>query len=164
MPIVVIFLFVAGAIAVAVLYPHLRAIALAVISVFAAIFTAYFFFSDTESDRAVTRISVEELVLSDVELEHTARYSAITGRVLNASESYQLRTFDIEVTMFDCETETQDLSECATVAQDQTTSRIIVPAGQTRDFRAVLDLRSAAATRNIAKWDHKVTNVTATPQ
>ena len=163
MPIAIIFLFVAGSLAVAILYPHLRVIAFAILLVFGAIFGVYILTNESEVDRAASRIPVEDLTLTDLELTYEPRFSAISGRVLNKSDQYRLRSFDIQVTLYDCDTAEQALESCAIIAEDSGPARMDVPPGQTRNFRGVLDLRTETVAKNVSRWDYQILNITATP-
>lgn len=162
MPIAVLFLFASGAVAIAVLHPHLRKPALVVVALFVALFASYFLLPASETERRATRISVEQIALSDVDLIIDSRFLKLVGRVTNQSTAYHLRSFEIEVTQFDCPAEDIPHEECAIVGQDVSTARVDIPGGQTRDFSALLDLRDSASIIGFPVWDYQITGSLAT--
>ncbi|WP_112323458.1 hypothetical protein [Oceanibium sediminis] len=162
MPIVVFFLILAGAIAVAILYPHLRILALGVVALFGSL-AAYLFFGDygTPANQG-QRISVDELVLEDVTFVQDNRFDRLQGRVTNTSEAYRLRDFDVAVRLFDCPLPDAERSACNVVGEETGIARADVPAGQTRPFDAVLGLSQLPALKGVLVWDYEITSTRAT--
>lgn len=162
MPFAAFFLVLAGALAIAVLYPHLRVLAIMVFVVFAAVFGFLLFDQTTEGDRLRARIPVELVAISDLELTEGARYTRISGRVANGHDVYQLRDFDIESTLYDCPAADTPRADCAVIAQDTAIARVDVPPGQTRTFEAALSFTSRPPPKGVEVWEHRVTGTRGT--
>ncbi|MHA3914463.1 hypothetical protein [Halovulum sp. GXIMD14793] len=158
MPIAVIFVVVAGAIALFVLYPHLRVITGAVVAIFVGVASIYFLLPGSADQARQSAITPKQLRLSDVDLTTTDRYTEVRGRVVNTADA-DLRSFFLRVTLQDC----IEADSCVTIGEDEAEMRIIVPAGQARDFQGVLDFRDAATLRGTPKWDYDITRITASP-
>lgn len=163
MPIAALFIVIAGAVAVAILYPHLRILALAMLVLFGGVLGAYFLTGNGTVERQAALIPAEELVVSDVDLTAGVRFETLTGRVTNPSDSYRLRSFDVTVTLHDCPDALVPLETCATIAQDRGTARVDVPPGQTRAFRAVVGFAAVPPLQGVLRWDYRISATTATP-
>lgn len=94
----------------------------------------YFFASPSQTERAATLVSVEDLTLDGLDLERTIRGATLSGRVANAAETAHLREMTITVRLFDCELEDTALEECATIGESAAIARVDVPPGQLRGF------------------------------
>ena len=163
MPIVVVFLALAGSIAIFFLYPHLRVLAGAVIALFTALVVYIIVDQGGEEEADAQRIAPNELTLSDITLAEDPRFIRLTGRVTNGSPQYHLREFDLTVTVRDCPAEDAADADCAVIAQDTGIARVDVPAGQTRAFDAVIQFRAQTPSTGVARIEHDITRTHATP-
>ena len=166
MPIVVIFLVVAGALVIAILYPHLRAIALGVVAFFAILFGIYFATLGPLGSGGGAAIAPDELTLSALSLDQDARSATLSGTVRNGSERYRLRSFELQVTIYDCPPDTPAEAagpeSCAIIGEDEGIARADVPPGQLRRFDAVLSFPAMPAPQGTPIWRERILSTRAT--
>lgn len=163
MPIAGFFVVLAGALAIAILYPHLRVMAIAVVVFMCALLGYLFFDMTTQTDRRVTLIDQSELRFDALDLRQDSRFSRLAGRVTNTSDTARLRDFSVTVHLMDCETPETPRPECATIAEDTGIARVDLPAGQTRAFEVVLSFRDTPDVTGVLVWDHTISDIHATP-
>lgn len=159
MPFVIIFLVLAGAAAIYVLYPHLRKMALMFILLFGAILA--YVVVDEVLDRGLgpQELTAADLTLADVALAEDLRYLRLTGRVTNGSADRTLREFTLRLTEFDCPAADTPRADCAIIAQNTGIARVDVPPGQTRDFEAIVRFTSRTVPKGVPAWQEEITAV-----
>ncbi len=162
MPVVIIFLLIAGAIAIAWLYPHLRALALGVLMLFLVIFAGAWLMSGNETAREAERIGLDEVTLSDLVFSDDPRVARLSGRVANGSPLFRLREMEIRVTLHDCPAPEAELESCAIIADALTTARVDVPPGQVRRFEGVLRFSARPEPDGLLRWHHTLEATRAT--
>lgn len=161
MPIAVFFVFFAGSIVVALLYPHLRVLAI-LISVLCAAFLGFLYIDQRDRVRGyATDIPTDTLTLSGIQIEEQTRFTRITGRVRNGAEGFRLRAFTLVATLYDCPAENSETTDCAVIAQDQGIARVDIPPGQTRGFQAIIGLANPLEPQGIARWDYTILSIQA---
>ncbi|NNU81109.1 hypothetical protein HMH01_11750 [Halovulum dunhuangense] len=164
MPIAIFFLILAGALAVAVLYPHMRPAA-AVIGAFAGALLGWVVTDRVLApDPAASGIAVEKVALSDLVLSREPRLSRISGRVTNLDTDLRLADFTLRTTLYDCPEVESALEDCAVIGQDAGIARVDLPAGQTRAFHVVMRFADMPEPAGVLRWDHAVTQVRAAGQ
>ncbi|MEM8868930.1 MAG: hypothetical protein AAF848_04215 [Pseudomonadota bacterium] len=162
MPIAAFFVVFAGSIVLAVLYPHIRAVAIMIGLVCTAILVFIVVDRGSTPERQRAVIAVQELRLSDVEFSETSRFTRLSGRVQNTSSAHQLREFSILATLYDCPDTEVALPSCEVIAQDEGIARVDVPPGQTRAFEAILGLTQRLSPKGDARWDFDILSTRAT--
>ena len=161
MPIAAFFVVFTGAFTVAVLYPHLRAIAI-MVSLICGGILGFLWIDQAGRERGhQTDIGPDEVTLSSIELEDGARFTRIAGRVRNDSTSHHLREFTLTATLYDCPDEGATRSDCAVIAQQDAIARVDVPPNQTRGFEAIVGLADHLTAQGVAVWDYDITGTRA---
>ena len=122
----------------------------------------YLLASPSQTERAATLVSVEDLTLDGLELERTIRGATLSGRVANAAETSRLREMTITVRLFDCELEDTALEDCATIGESAAIARVDVPPGQLRGFSAHYIFPDLPPLAGVLRWDHRITALRAT--
>ncbi|QHQ34145.1 hypothetical protein [Algicella marina] len=158
MPIAAFFVLIAGGIAVAILYPHLRIAVLAVLAVAGGGLAAYFLLADINATPRAERIEADEVQLADIVLTEERGYSVLAGRVTNASQDWTLSNFGLRIRLYDCPTVETQLTECTVVAEDRGRARVTVPPGQSRAFRTVWRFPDIPILEGILVTDWSVTD------
>jgi hypothetical protein len=162
MPMALFFLTFGGAVAIALLYPHLRVIAIAVAALCAALLAYIVYDQTSEPQRDATRLTPQDIVLTDVTLEEGPRYLSLNGWIENTSGIYTVRSVNLRTRFYDCPTLETDITECPAIGEETGIARVNIPAGQTRPFKATLGFRDVATPRGVLRWDHEVSSVRAT--
>ncbi len=123
---------------------------------------SYYILATNPEPRAeMRRIEVVEVTLSDVELDIGIRISELSGRVVNASEKFDMTGILLNVKLFDCPTADSELSECYTIGEDSGEARVTVPPGQLRSFNASLLFTSLPEIIGEIRWTHEIIGVRA---
>ncbi len=122
----------------------------------------YFFASPSQTERAATLVTVEDLTLDQLDLERTIRGATLRGRVANGAGTAHLREMTITVRLFDCELEDTDLEDCATIGESAAIARVDVPPGQLRGFSAHYIFTNLPPLVGVLRWDHRITALRAT--
>lgn len=161
MQIVVFFVALAAAIAVAVLYPRLRIPAGLMIALLLGLLVYAFVSLRGETDQRSSRIPVDELVLSDVQLVQETRFTRLSGRAQNLSERYTLLDFDVRVMLYDCPAEGAPHEDCAVIAEAQGIARVGLPPRQVRHFETVFRFSDVAEVEGTLDWGYEVTGIRA---
>lgn len=160
MPILILLTIIGLAIAVAILYPQLRLVAGLVVAIFLGLIGIYF----VTGDSAVTNqrdLDVELVILEDIALAEERGYARLSGRVTNGSETSHLRSFKIDLKLFDCPDEEVATETCAVIAEDDGIARVDVPAGQTRQFESVHRFSDTPPLKGVLRWDIEVLSADA---
>ncbi len=160
MPVVILLVVLTVATAVAILYPQVRIAAVAVIVVFLGLTGIYFTTSGTSLTEE-RKLDVASVVLDDVGLSAAQGFSRLSGRVTNADATAQLRSFKIDLRLFDCPEEQSALEDCAVIAEDDGIARVDVPAGQTRSFESVHRFTDQPPLKGVLRWDFRVLDADA---
>lgn len=136
MPVAALFAILAGALAIAILYPHLRLIAGVVILAFGGAVTFYLATSYGPWREEVPRISLEALSLSPLNLRAERGFYVLSGRITNTSD-HDLADFTLRLRLLDCPSETSPDDACAIIGEAEGIARVSVPPKQTRAFESV---------------------------
>ncbi len=110
-----------------------------------------------EPQAEMNRIAIEEIQLENLELELGPRTATLTGRAINTSESYTLTGINLDVTIYDCATETTPFEQCFTIGEDDGYARLTAPPGQLREFTATLLFNNMPEVSGVQRWAYKVT-------
>ncbi|MEM8789226.1 MAG: hypothetical protein AAGE76_13285 [Pseudomonadota bacterium] len=161
MPIAVFFVVLTGSVAIALLYPHLRVVAIVIAAFCAALIGFIAVDRVGEVGRAADRISVEDITLSEVALSFEPRYMRMTGRAANASNAHQLREFTVQATLRDCPAEDSAADECAVIGQETGIARVDIPPGQVRPFAVVLGFSNGADAPEGLRWNFDILSARA---
>lgn len=161
MHIVAFFVALVAALSVAILYPRLRIPAGLLVAFFLGLMIYVFVQIPGETDQRDARITAEQLELDDVSLVQEARFSRLTGRVRNLSDTYTLRDFDVRVTLLDCPAPDAGAEACVVIAEDNGIARVNLPPGQVRRFEVVLRFTDVPEPTGYAEWDYQVTGIRA---
>ena len=122
----------------------------------------YLAVSPSQTERAETLVTVEDLTLDQLELERTIRGATLRGRVENGADAARLREMTITVRLFDCELETTSLEECAIIGESDAIARVDVPPGQLRGFSAHYIFPNLPPLVGVLRWAHRITTLRAT--
>lgn len=164
MPIAIFFAALAGSLIVAISDRQLRPVALIFAAVMAALLSYVTWDQLFRGTPVAPHMTIEELVLSDLQVEQDPRLQRVSGRVENLSEGFRLREFTILATLNDCPAADIDLPECAVIAQDDGIARVDVPPGQARSFHAVFSFRDVPEPMGTTVWDYEVLQLRATEE
>jgi|GEM_PF-2770672 len=162
MPFAIFFLVFGGAIILAILYPHIRVLALATAALCAVLVGTIFVDRVAETDRRALRLTPQDITLSDVTLVPEARYFKLTGWAENKSALHRARDFILRSRLYDCPTDDAALTDCTTVGDETGIARVDLPPGQARPFSAVLGFTAEYEARGVLHWEHEITEVHAT--
>ncbi len=162
MPIVVLFLIFAGALIIAVLYPHLRLLAVAVVALFSALLAAYFLTSDGDGSARADRIPPDEVMLSELDFTDDQRLGKLSGVVENRSETWRLRGFDLQLSLMTC-VDADAPETCKIFAEENGLSRVDIPPGQVRRFEVPFPITGQSVPGEDLVWKVRVTATKATP-
>jgi len=121
----------------------------------------YLLATDPEPRAEMRRIGIDEITLSDVDLDLGVRTSELSGRVVNGSENYDLTGVLLNVKLFDCPNSDSALSECYTIGEDSGEARVTVPPGQLRSFTASLLFIGLPEIIGEFRWTYDVTGIRA---
>ncbi len=148
-----------GIIAVALLFASARypKFAFGTLAALLGLGIALYFLSLDEVRQGQQRITVDQVLLSHVEMTrgYAGSYN-FSGRLTNQSADHALREVEIRVVMSDCPPQAADAAdECVIIGE--TVKRIAreVPPGQARDFRESVFF-SAAHPKGDVRWQHAV--------
>lgn len=162
MPIAIFFFVFSGAIVIALLYPHLRVLAVAAALLCAVLLGVLFYDHASAPERQATALTPGDIALSDVALIAEPRYLKLAGWVENKSAVQRVRDFNLRTKLYDCPTEDAELSDCAVIGEQDGIARVDLPPSQTRTFEAVLGFTSSNTARGVLRWEYEVTSVRAT--
>jgi hypothetical protein len=112
--------------------------------------------------RAETRIPASEISLENVVVRHTFDSSyELTGRLKNGSSTYQVDGITLDVKLRDCRT--GETSQCVAAGEaERTHAGVMVPPGESRDFRATLYFgKGHRRPKGTLAWDYEIESVTA---
>jgi hypothetical protein len=162
MPIAVLVLaLVAYAYALAVL-PAFRRPGIVIALIVAVGLGVYFARSGSEAARSATRISEDELTLSDLALDRTGRGATLSGRIANGSPRYRLRDLTLAVRLRDCPEPASAVETCPVIGEATAIDRPDVPPGQIRALRAHFVFSSVPPVAGTLRWDWRITAIRAT--
>lgn len=161
MPIILFFVVFGGAVAVAVLYPHLRAQAGIVLALLGGLL-AWVVVDQLLLDEPEPPVAREDLSLAEVVLTEGPRFVRVSGRVTNDADGARLREFTLAVTLRDCPSADAAPEACEVVAEDSGIARVDVPPGQTQAFEAILGFTERSEIRGVPSWDYRITAVRGT--
>lgn len=106
-------------------------------------------------------ITAEELVLENLSLTQQYRTSyRMTGRLVNNSDQYALRSATITITASDCTESNGD--ECVVVGEDTRTHNVEIPPGQARDILEQY-IFPRFVLQGELRWSHEITEIKAAP-
>jgi hypothetical protein len=116
----------------------------------------------SETARSATRITADELVLSDLELARTGRGAALSGRVENRSPRYRLRDLTLAIRLRDCPDPAADPAGCPVIGEATAIARPEVPPGQIRALQAHFVFTTVPPVAGTLRWDWRITAIRAT--
>lgn len=118
-----------GALIVTYGYRHSMMIVMAILAAVIAALVWYLRFGDPQG---AGLLSSADLQLNNLEMTRQYRSSyRMTGRLVNGSPDYALRSVTITITASDC---TEDGSDCIVVGEAQRTISVDIPPRQARDI------------------------------
>ncbi|MEM1268364.1 MAG: hypothetical protein AAGI50_20365, partial [Pseudomonadota bacterium] len=102
MPIIAFVLILGAAVATAILYPPARILAIAVVVGLLVLVRIYFLTLGNGDGIDARQLAAEAVALDAVALEEARGLTYLRGRVTNADEEARLRSFRIDLKLFDC--------------------------------------------------------------
>lgn len=159
LPFIIFFAALATAVAIAVLVPRLRALAIMAALALGAVMGAVVLHQANQPEIPV--FAAEDLVLSAIEIDEGPRFTAFSGRVENRSWGLRLKGFDVTASLMDCPADTSAPADCAIIGEDTAHARVDVPPGQTRAFRVVMTFAGTPPVQGVARWDYGFSDIVA---
>ncbi|MEO1551659.1 MAG: hypothetical protein AAFR93_14715 [Pseudomonadota bacterium] len=162
MSIPAILVVLAGALALALLYPNLRVVALGIFAVMASLAGIALTSNSGAVAEQEGRIAPEQVIIGDTTLFDDGRVLSITGRVTNENDVFRLRSFDMRVQMLDCPAQDSPLEDCAILADKTALVRVDIPPEQTRDFSVPFSFTDRPRLKGLAVFDRSIVGTRAT--
>jgi hypothetical protein len=122
----------------------------------------YFWNTAPESERAGRRITPQDLVLDQLELERTRRGATLTGRVRNDSAGWRLREMTLAVRLLDCPAPDAPPEDCPVIGEATAIARPDAPPGQVRGFSAHFIFENVPRPSGTLDWDWRIVETRAT--
>ncbi|MEM6946425.1 MAG: hypothetical protein AAF565_21990 [Pseudomonadota bacterium] len=161
MPIIAFVLILGAAVATAILYPPARILAIAVVVGLLVLVRIYFLTLGNDDGIDARQLAAEAVALDAVALEEARGLTYLRGRVTNADEEARLRSFRIDLKLFDCPDAEGPLTDCAVIAEDEGIARVDVPPGQTRAFESVHRFSDRPDVLGTVRWEIEITGAEA---
>jgi len=137
-------------------YRHSVLIVAAVLGVLIVALAWYIRYGDEEGTGLITS---DELVLKNLSLRQQYRTSyRMTGRLVNNSERYTVRSVAITITASDCTG--PDSGDCIVVGEDTRTHNVEIPPGQARDILEQY-IFPRFVLQGELRWSHDITQIKA---
>ncbi|MEM6467297.1 MAG: hypothetical protein AAF679_12465 [Pseudomonadota bacterium] len=162
MSIPVILVVLAGALALALLYPSMRVIALGIFAVMAALAAIALTSNTGAVAEQEGRVDPAQVVVGDTTIFDDGRVLSITGRVTNQNDTFRLRSFDMRVKMLDCPAEDSPQEECDIIADKTALVRVDIPPEQTRSFSVPFSFTDRPRLEGVAVFDRSIIGTRAT--
>ena len=160
---VVVEIFVVLSLYIYVLFrlPEMRIAGTIIASVLIGGLAYYTLTAPSVPEEEVNRITVEEIVIEDVNLELDLRVSKLNGRVVNNSATYTLTGMSFDVKLYDCAAEDTPLADCFIIGEDEKEAHLSAPPGQLRAFEAALIFANLPDVEGVLRWDYRVVSLRA---